>query len=283
MQSVLKAAVLGALAVSTLGAQAIRSTTGFSLNTLARNDDLSTGLVNLGFTINFFGLTRNQAYVNNNGNITFTEALSQYTPDPIVSNGLAIIAPFWGDVDTRGEGSAEVRYGTGTAGGRNIFVVNWIGVGYYRERFDKLNSFQLWLIDRGDTGAGNFDFEFNYDRVQWDTGEASNGVDGLCGPSNPGPARAGWANGQQGGNARTFELAGSGVCNAFLDNGPAGTRLIANSRGSDVRGRYVFSVRNGVVEPTPPPQPGVVPEPSTYALMATGLAGTILIGRRRRR
>jgi hypothetical protein len=281
MRSVLKAAVLGALAVSTAGAQAIRSTAGFTLNTLARNDDGSTGLVNLGFSIDFFGLSRTQAYVNNNGNITFTQALAQYTPDPIVSNGLAIIAPFWADVDTRGAGSAEVRYGTGTAGGRNVFAVNWIGVGYYDSRFDKLNSFQLWLVDRGDTGAGNFDFEFNYDRVQWDTGDASNGVNGLCGPTSPGPARAGWANGLAGANARTFELAGSGVCNAFLDTGPAGTRLIGNSLGSEVRGRYVFAVRNGVVQPPAPP-PGVVPEPSTYALMATGLVGTLLMRRRRR-
>jgi PEP-CTERM motif len=38
----------------------------------------------------------------------------------------------------------------------------------------------------------------------------------------------------------------------------------------------------GFVNNPPPPQ-NVVPEPSTYALMITGFAGLVAIGRRRRR
>lgn len=38
----------------------------------------------------------------------------------------------------------------------------------------------------------------------------------------------------------------------------------------------------GFVNNPPPPQNNVVPEPSTYALMATGLIGLVMIGRRRR-
>ncbi len=272
-----RAVFLGALMASALPAQAIRNTAGFTLSTLARNDDGSTGRVNTGFTFNLFGLTQNNLFVNNNGNVTFTQALDTYTPDPIAGSNLAILAPFWADVDTRNELSGVTQYGTGQVGGRNAFAVNWFDVGYYASRAELRNTFQLVMIDRADTGAGNFDFEFNYSKIQWDTGEASDGVNGLCpaAPEPRTPARVGWANG----GATTVELAGSNVCGAFLDAGA--NSLIRNSLNSNnVLGRYVWNVRNGVVQP--PPQPGVVPEPSTYALMGTGLIGLVVVSRRRR-
>ncbi len=228
---------------------------GFNSNTLPRNDDLSTDLVDIGFTANFFGVSRNQLYVNNNGNVTFDEALPTYTPFDLNSTGRQIIAPFFADVDTRNPASAEVTYGQGNVGGRSAFGVNWdgAGVGFFDERANPLNKFQLVMIDRSDTGAGNFDFEFNYEQILWETGEASDGNSSGLGGSS---ARVGYSNGQ----GTSFELPGSAVNGAFLDGGPADTRLIGNRRNSDLDGRYVFEVRNGEVQP-PDPEPEPDPEP----------------------
>ena len=51
------------------------------------------------------------------------------------------------------------------------------GVGYFGSHADKLNKFQLILVDRSaDTGtAGDFDILFKYDTIQWETGDASTG------------------------------------------------------------------------------------------------------------
>ncbi len=52
--------------------------------------------------------------------------------------------------------------------GRDAFGVTWGGVGYHSYYTDKLNAFQLLLVDRPDTGTGNFDIHFNYDQIQWE-------------------------------------------------------------------------------------------------------------------
>jgi hypothetical protein len=256
-----------ALALPTFAAAVIPGS--FNANSLPGNDDSSTGLVNIGFTIDFFGNSASQLYVNNNGNVTFTAALGTFTPFNLVTTGTRIIAPFFADVDTRGA-LPDVTYGTGTFDGRAAFGVNWLNVGYFSNHGDKTNTFQLVMVDRSDTGAGNFDFMFNYDQVQWETGDASGGSGGLGGNS----ARVGWSNG----SSASFELAGSAIDGAFLDSGPLGTRLIANSLNSNIDGRYLFSVRNGVVQPPD----GQIPEPSTYALLGTGLFALGLIARRRK-
>jgi hypothetical protein len=242
----------------------------FNSSTLAANDDGSTGLVNIGFGVNFYGVNTSSLFVNNNGNVTLDSALSTFTPFNLVSTSRKIIAPFFADVDTRNAGSELVSYGTGTFDGRSAFGVNWVDVGYFPSSANKLNSFQLVMVDRSDIGAGDFDFMFNYDQIQWETGGASGGTNGLGGSS----ARAGWSNG----SSASYELAGSAINGAFLDSGPANTRLIANSLNSNIDGRYLFSVRNGVVQPPD----GQIPEPSTYALLGTGLFALGLIARRRK-
>lgn len=209
----------------------------FNSNTLAGNDDGSTSLVDLGFSANFFGTTYTSLYVNNNGNITFDSAQSTYTPFGLTSNtGTPIIAPFFADVDTR-VGNA-LTYGTGTYEGHNAFGVNWVDVGYYAEHTDKLDSFQVILVDRSDVAAGDFDIVYNYDQIQWETGDASGGSGGLGGSS----AHVGYSNGS-GNSGTNYEFAGSGVNGALLDTNSS-TGLIYNSNVG-VNGRYVFDVRNG--------------------------------------
>jgi hypothetical protein len=218
---------------------AIISSGGCQANEVPANDDGSSSLVQLPFSINFFGQQYSNLYVNNNGNVTFDQPLSQFTPDPIVSNGVPMIAPWWGDVDTRAGNTTHygsISAGDTQVGGHQAFCVNWIGVGYFAEHTDKLNSFQMVIVDRSDTGTGNFDIIFNYNQLQWETGDASDGVNGLGGS----PARVGYTNGSD----ASFELPGSGQSGAFLDTNQTGG-LIYNSINSQQPGRYIFPVRNG--------------------------------------
>lgn len=244
---------------------------GFNANTLARNDDGSTGLVSLGFTANFFGTDYTQLYVNNNGNVTFNSALSTFTPFNLTgATGNPIMAPFFADVDTRGtsDGSLPVTYGTGTLGSRSAFGVNWVNVGYFASHTDKLNSFQLVLVDRGDTGAGNFDFYYNYDQIQWETGDASGGSSGFGGTV----ARVGYNSG----TGTFLEFLGSGVTTYFLDSSLTG--LIHGSLNSNILGQYAFQVRNGEVVPS---DETPIPEPGTMMLLGSGLVGLAGFGRKR--
>ena len=268
-----KLALIGAFAAMATSAMAgaVHDVGLFTGNTLARNDDGSTGAVNIGFAANFFGATQTTLFVNNNGNVTFNSPLSTYTPFGLTTNNFPIIAPFFADVDTRGTISGVTQYGANTLGGRNVFGVNWIGVGYYNSQTDKLNSFQLILTDRLDTGAGNFDIEFNYDQIRWETGSASGGINGFGDIS----AAAGYTDG----GTNDFEFAGSRVPGAFLDSNPTG--LISGNRNSNILGQYIFNVRNGLVIDPPPPPPTGVPEPETLALVGLALAGMVILRRRK--
>lgn len=257
-----------------LDAQSIRTNPGFSTNVLDRNDDGSTDLVPLGFAINFFGKVRNAAYVNNNGNLTFDDSLATYTPFGLQKTSREIIAPFFADVDTRGPKSALVTYGQDTVNGRKAFAANYINVGYFASHDDKLNRFQVVIIDRSDTGPGNFTIEFNYEKIVWETGDASGGVNGFGGT----PVTVGWSNGTTDAGT-SFELPGSLVSGSFLDSGPKA--LVRAHLNTSQVGRLVFQARDGVLSPgltvTGGPQmpDATLSQSYLYDFLATGVDGTV--------
>jgi sugar lactone lactonase YvrE len=216
-------------------------------STLPANDDQSTGSVTLPFSLDFYGNSYGHLYVNNNGNVTFDNPYRHWTPFPIATSTFPIIAPYIGDVDTRlpesgtggGGTTGQVKYGSTTYGGRPAFCVDWPHVGYYYKHSDRLNDFQLLLVGRDDISPGAFDIIFNYDQVQWETGDYDHGLDGLFGES----AAVGFSSGS-GTPGAALEFPGSLENGAFLDaNLQSG--LIYGEHESGTPGSYVFPIRPG--------------------------------------
>lgn len=208
-----------------------------------RNDDGFSGPVSLGFSLPFFGSTYNSFYINNNGNISFGNGISAYTPNGPQGATQPIIAPFFADVDTRGPLSGVVHLNTSIA---NQVIVTWDHVGYYNSQSDKLNTFQLVL--RGPDyaiPAGEGQIGFFWGQMQWETGGASGGNGGFGGT----PAAVGFGDGQSNG----FVLQSS----------------LKNGISSVVDHKSIWFNVNDAGVPVVTP---AVPEPETYALMMAGLA-----------
>lgn len=135
-----------------------------------RNDDGFRGPINFGFTLDFFGGSYSQFYLNNNGNISFTAGVSDYTPTGPMGVAVPIISPYFGDVDTRNIGSGLVYYRLDIP---DEVIVTWDQVGYYNANVDKLASFQLvvrgpgYAIPPGEGAIGFF-----WKTVQWEHGTA---------------------------------------------------------------------------------------------------------------
>jgi len=241
--------LLSAVPALALGPNALMYPTGWNTNTVTRGDDTSSLVVNLPFTMNWFGTNYTQIYLNMNGNVTFTSGFISYTPGALTGVGQGIMAPFWADVDTRYVGSPNRLYysditsgSVPTINGREAVLVTWAAVQYYNNgnttSQTTTDTFQLVIVDRSDTGAGNFDIIYNYDQVLWDRGTASGTY-----------ARAGWAaNGTTG-----YELPGSGTNGALLDGAATSTALVKGSLNSGGQlGRYVWEVRGGAAPNVPP-------------------------------
>jgi len=213
---------------------------------LTRNDDESSNAIDITSVfgeagINFFGTNYTSLFVNTNGNLTFESRLSTYTPSEIGKGyNSPIIAAFWADVDTRAGvttpslggnslGTNQIFYDLDAENG--VFTATWDDVGYYAIKNSKVNSFQIQLIKRGT--AGDFDILFRYETINWTTGDASSGRDGLGGE----PARVGYTAGD---GVATYELPISGDQNRILE--------LDTTQGNTGRtGIYVYNVRNGAV------------------------------------
>ena len=92
------------------------------------------------------------------------------------------------------------------------------------------------LIDRPERNTGingdDFDIEFNYDTIQWDTGEDSGGDEHCQNSDTEGnSAYVGYSNGA----LDHYELPGSGVTNAFLDSTASDRPYLSRSQQQHAR------------------------------------------------
>lgn len=173
------------------------------------NDDQYSSLISLPFTFDFYGNTYNSLYINNNGNISFLAQYSTFTANPFPDSSYNMIAPFWGDVDTRDSTM------TGSIGNvwykmtPNALVVVWDHVGYFMTHGDKTNTFQLVISDGTDPliPIGN-NVSFCYADMQWTTGDASSGIAGFGGV--PATVGVNYGNGVDYFQVGTFDQPGTG-------------------------------------------------------------------------
>lgn len=235
---------------------------GYGTSILPANDDGSSGATALTSAfpggLNFFGGPYTEFWVNNNGNITFAGAQFNYTPTPFPVAMRPMIAPYWGDVDTRG-GGAPTNNGVFWHLEPGRLVVTWHNVGYYNTHDDRKMDFQMILTNSLDCRAGDFDVEFRYNRCEWTTGDASGGSGGLGGT----PAQAGF----DAGNSVDFvEIPGSRTASILN---------LCTTSNVGMPGIWRFSVRGGAV--SCPGTGEACPVPGETGACAVGL--TQCVGR----
>jgi hypothetical protein len=130
--------------------------------------------VNLGFDINFFGKTYSKIYVYGNGYISFGSSINNSGDILSVSRAITdfqipIIAPTFftsryldSGIGSWGGGSALVS-GIGNTTGLSVewdIFEPWYNPA--KDVFGGFSMFMLQLVNRSDTGAGNFDFIFDF-------------------------------------------------------------------------------------------------------------------------
>ncbi|KIC43928.1 nidogen-like domain-containing protein, partial [Tateyamaria sp. ANG-S1] len=202
---------------------------GFGETQVGRNDDgsLQADVSNVFENgLHFMGahFNANALHLNTNGTVSFSSAYGEYPTDLNTLPDQPLIAPFWGDVDTRldGEGAESGAIWLDVDPVADIVTITWDQVGVYRRNAEMTNTVQLQLFDRG---GGDFDIVFRYEQIDWTqgTGEGDTG------------ARAG--------------LAGNGTVHWILpDEDPAAlTQLPSLPGNTGIEGLWVYQIRNGQV------------------------------------
>ena len=160
----------------------------FGENVVDIGDDNSTGAIDITSVfpsgINIFGRTFTSMYVNNNGNVTFDQALGTFAAanNIITSAAHPIFAVFLADVDTRGVLPNLPTPGGTSTGTNRVFwdldparraiTITWDDVGYFPSQSDLLNAFQMRITRLGNN---SFTIEYRYESINWVRGSASGG------------------------------------------------------------------------------------------------------------
>jgi hypothetical protein len=214
------------------------------------DDDGYSG--SIAFDFRFFGVDETNLYVDNNGLLSFSGPVSQYSPQGLATINFPSIAPYWADVDTRATlpSGNTVNYRSTTDANvlntqsnlvvnqlgvtgfvaTRAFIVTWDRVGFYLEDNSKQDTFQVILL--ADDNDNSFVL-FNYGILQWTTGDASGGSGGLGGI----PAFAGFT-AADGNSAHVAQLPGSGTSAALNWQSTSNVGL---------PGEWMFRVNEGVI------------------------------------
>jgi len=165
--------------------------------------------------VQFFGKKHSEFWPCANGLISFNAEVRDFTPEKFPVRGQPIVAAYWGDADLRTcrpDVSVRCSYwqvyygaeanlldakitdkyfeGEQTFKAQVAIVQTWDNVGYYDLQTDKRNTFQIIVVSDGfeNAFAGIY-----YGRIDWTTGDSSDGVDGLGGT----PAQMGFDAGDE--------------------------------------------------------------------------------------
>ncbi len=207
----------------------------------------------LGFQ--FYGNDIANIFIDNNGVLSFASGVQTWVGQhfPINPSVGPLIAPYWGDVDTRSATGGNVWYRIDESSDHNKeLVVTWAGVGVYDQNDQFTATFQAILET-----IGNQSFvTFNYGPLGWLTGSAG-------GP----PAQVGF---DAGDGVNFYDGPSSQTANVVnLTNGTNYVGAFGSFAAYDygtATGRYVFEVSGNA--PIAPPD---VPEPSTFVIASGGL------------
>ena len=158
--------------------------------------------------------------INTNGTLSIGSAVSGY-PSAELSYSAPVIAPFWGDVDTRldSEGTESGAIWADIDSVLGVLTVTWSGVGVYRRNADQTNTFQIQMFDQGD---GNFDLAFRYDTVEWTIGTAGDDLGAMVGIFDP--------------DGLDFQFGGTDL-----------SQLPARAGNGGVQGLWAYTVENGEI------------------------------------
>ncbi len=145
--------------------------------------DCYIGPINLnGWNFNLYGSNFNQFWINSKGTVSFGDGYINWTPQEFPAAIYDQLAGFWADSDFRGSG--ELWYKVTP----EAVYVNFVEVGYFNNKSDKVNTFQIiFTPSTGGVLGDDFNVQFCYLDMQWAHGDVG-GSNGFNGPT---PANVG--------------------------------------------------------------------------------------------